>query len=553
MKKNLFFLFLFFLLVFFSPKKILADHACYQSCGTPSYCDSGLTCVSGICKNAACPDQTDCTCDYPNCKNLTGQTTLVLGNTYTYSATYENYYGPVTSRGFVVLPTDCNWSTAQTNQTLLGGEGTLNWSWTPNQAGTFTAFCRAWNDGIAECRGDCVDGPPRYSCPGPVAKMTVTVITPTPTPTPTPYPTVAISGNLKEYLGALCSNNISTNNLSLNINPQYPAGITTACGITPPTGQTKSSYRCTVVFDNQNAAPTPAQNLNLSAFATNYSSAYWTDANACSNTANNSLPVNVSSGGSTVYNKDIFFKNISPWIKLKNNSFTSSVNLTNPLPLAITAYDSDDNTQRYFIIGNDAGLVTASSIDTGTADVSSKDWKANYSRQIALTPSDFLNYIKSRKEYTVITHPDLSEITSSGIYVYNGPLTLTSSNIAVSNIVIIATGNVAISGNQFNIASNCIDTTGSKNIAILSTGTLTFSNTTQCAAGIFIAPTIDTGSTSNQGLKIKGNLIALTTLNQNRSWSDNSKPSVFIVFNPTQYINLLPYLSTATYDFQQAQ
>jgi len=196
-------------------------------------------------------------------------------------------------------------------------------------------------------------------------------------PLPTPYPTVAVSGNLREYLGAACYNNISTNTLSININPQSSTGVTTNCGVTPPTGQTKSSYRCTAVFDNQNFAPTPAQNLNLSASATSYSSAYWTAANACTSTANNSLPVDVSSGGSTVYDKDIFFNNSSAWIKLKNSSFGSLGSLTNVLPLNIAAYDSDDEvSQRYFImnsVGNDPGLVTASSINTGTAAVSSKE------------------------------------------------------------------------------------------------------------------------------------------------------------------------------------
>ncbi|KKU80239.1 MAG: N-acetylmuramoyl-L-alanine amidase, partial [Candidatus Amesbacteria bacterium GW2011_GWA2_47_70] len=111
----------------------------------------------------------------------------------------------------------------------------------------------------------CAPTPTPTSTPTPTPTPTAT-----PTPTPTPYPTVAVSGNLKEYLdtsggGGACYPNISTNTLSINLNPQIPAGVTAACGVTPPAGQTKSSYRCTVVFDNQS---TPAQNLNLSASAT---------------------------------------------------------------------------------------------------------------------------------------------------------------------------------------------------------------------------------------------------------------------------------------------
>ena len=378
----------------------------------------------------------------------------------------------------------------------------------------------------------------------------VPIATPTPiptnTPTPTPYPTVAISGNLREYLGAACYNNISTNTLSLNINPQIPAGVTANCGVTPPTGQTKSSYRCTVVFNNTSD---PSQNLNLAALATGYSSAYWTNANACTNTAGNSLPIDVSSGGSTVYNKDIFFKNVSSWIKLKNSSFSGSGSLTNVLPLSIAAYDSDDDiSQRYFIMnstGNDPGLVTASSINTGTADVSSKNWKADYTQSTVMNPTAFLSYVKSRKTYTKITA--LNQITSDGIYVWDGVTSfpgITTATTPNFNFVLISTTQaITISGTDFSPG---------KSVALVA-NSITFGNSTQTANGLFIAQTIDAGSNSNQGLKITGNLIAKTTLTNNRSWSNNSKPSVFIVFDPVQYINLLPYLSTANYDWRQIQ
>ncbi len=42
--------------------------------------------------------------------------------------------------------------------------GTYNVTWTPTAAGPFTAYGRVWNDGIAECRSACVDGPPRFLC-----------------------------------------------------------------------------------------------------------------------------------------------------------------------------------------------------------------------------------------------------------------------------------------------------------------------------------------------------------------------------------------------------
>jgi hypothetical protein len=367
---------------------------------------------------------------------------------------------------------------------------------------------------------------------------------------------VAISGNLREYLRGTCYNNISTNTLSVNIDPDSPTSVSTSCGITPPAGQTRSSYRCTAVFNNysndpNHIFPTPAQNLNLSSSATGYSSSYWTDANACTSTANNSLPVDVSSGGSTVYDKDIFFNNSTAWIKLKNSSFSSPGSLTNVLPLNIAAYDADDDVnQRYFImnsVDNDPGLVTAQTINTGTAPVSIKGWKADsYTRQTALTPSIFTQYVKSRKEHQTIS--DLSSIEKDGIYVWQTgipfpEITAVPSRFNDFNVLLIVADTVSINMTDFN---------PSKSIAIIAS-TINFSSTSQYAKGIFIAQTINTSSSLTQGLKIKGNLVTFSGFVNGREWPDNSQPSVFIVFDQEQYINLLPYLSTASYEWRQIQ
>ncbi|KKP60293.1 MAG: hypothetical protein UR56_C0026G0001, partial [Candidatus Roizmanbacteria bacterium GW2011_GWC2_34_23] len=39
----------------------------------------------------------------------------------------------------------------------------------------------------------------------------------------------------------------------------------------------------------------------------------------------------------------------------------------------------------------------------------------------------------------------------------------------------------------------------------------------------------------------------------NRRWSDLNKPAIFIKFDQTKYINLLPYLSTANYQWRETQ
>jgi hypothetical protein len=126
--------------------------------------------------------------DLANCKNLTGPTTMTVGKSYTFTATYENGTGAIDGRGLMFAPTNCGTKNPPWSQEfgVNAGPGTQTWTVTPNLAGNYISFCDAWNDGITECRGDCVDGPPRYVCPGPNAKMNVTVVTPTPTLTTIP-------------------------------------------------------------------------------------------------------------------------------------------------------------------------------------------------------------------------------------------------------------------------------------------------------------------------------------------------------------------------------
>jgi hypothetical protein len=81
-------------------------------------------------------------------------------------------------------------------------------------------------------------------------------------PTPTLYPTVAITGTLSEDLGAICSSGIA-NPINPRLTPAYPQSITTDCGTTPATG-TKTSYRCTITFNNQVGPLTPTPRLSQS-------------------------------------------------------------------------------------------------------------------------------------------------------------------------------------------------------------------------------------------------------------------------------------------------
>lgn len=241
------------------------------------------------------------------------------------------------------------------------------------------------------------------------------------------------------------------------------------------------------------------------------------------------------------------------WTKLKNASFVSKNSIDSKIPSSPTLYDSvDDNSNPYFILDQN-GVVMAPSINLGTnplAKAGSPEYMALYSPSYSMTPALFLSYVKARKTYKTISSINeidaVTENEKNGIYEYTGP-DLTISTMPDSfkdhSIVFISTGKITIDMENF--------TPTSGNIAILSND-LEFTSSVKEATGIFIANTLTTGETVNQGLKIIGNLVALTSMDNKREWSDQSIPSLFVVFDQKQYISLLPYLSMANYQWRQA-
>ena len=183
-----------------------------------------------------------------------------------------------------------------------------------------------------------------------------------------------------------------------------------------------------------------------------------------------------------------------------------------------------------------------------SAKPSANNWSASYSPTFRFQPPvSFLAYVKSRKEYKTIT--SLDEIDADGIYFYDGDLTFDSipSQFNSYNVVLISLETVTINTDLNKTADPNL-----KSIAILAP-TINFAPTVTQADGIFIASTVDTGATANQGLKIVGNLIAQTSLINQRQWSDPNRPVLFVVFDSKKYLDLLPYLSTAKYEWKQTQ
>ena len=133
-------------------------------------------------------------CDFPviyktNCFNLTGPTTLTVGQTGTFSA---NFSSPQTDLRGRIGEGNFNYFADQWKAATFFS---LSGSWTPTTAGTYLISCRAWNDSVAECRygGGAtgfptqVDTPPRYPCVGPNNYMIVTVTADTTSPLPTGF------------------------------------------------------------------------------------------------------------------------------------------------------------------------------------------------------------------------------------------------------------------------------------------------------------------------------------------------------------------------------
>ncbi|MCX7881576.1 MAG: hypothetical protein N2482_03675, partial [Patescibacteria group bacterium] len=132
--------------------------------------------------------------------------------------------------------------------------------------------------------------------------------------------------------------------------------------------------------------------------------------------------------------------------------------------------------------------------------------------------------------------------------IFQGNLTIDDTNKDIfngKNLVIMSSSDINISVNSSFLPSGA-------SLAFVSGGSINFSANVTQAKGIYIAQSINTGS-SNQGLKIIGNIIAQNNFINNRQLANSARPSVFIVFDQNQYLSLLPYISTTIYEWRQEQ
>jgi hypothetical protein len=357
-----------------------------------------------------------------NTTNITGPTTVFIGDTVVFQAQYTNGAASLTDALMYVYQDSCL-GTALIRNESFSGPGIYTFNWTPTEPGTYTIYTRA-DSASASCIGfnTCIGSPPNYSCVGPNTSLTITV------------------------------------------------------------------------------------------------------------------------------------NNLGPWFKLKNTAFYKIGNFTNGAVTNVKKFsdsDPDDTTQRYTIIGDAGNVLIGGNYNPqppyNPLSLSANNWKTTGYSPSQILLSNFISYIKSRKEYSQIA--SLNNLVTNKINLVSGNQTIDNSILSKAPFVLIVeNGDITISA-DFN------NTAPIKPVAlvVVSSGKkIIFGNNLNYANGLFISDGVDIG-TATTGLKIKGNLISKNPVSLTRNLTDNSRPSLFVVFEPTIYLGLLDKLSISKYDWKQLQ
>lgn len=255
---------------------------------------------------------------------------------------------------------------------------------------------------------------------------------------------------------------------------------------------------------------------------------------------------------------------LGPWFKLKNASFSRQTDLLNLIPDPATSFDNgvedlvchDTNLPSYrCMLSREAGAgISTGSINLNNAPISHRGWKQdNANVSLDLSPTEYLEYVKSKKKYKIITKNDLTNfspdetLTSDVVYILDNP---GSSPIKLDDrsfedqtlpFVLIFDGDVRIDDN--------ITPLESVSASIIVTGSLGISTRVDKLHGIYYTNTLDfTYDNPNypNPLMIKGNIIAYEATNTmiKRVNSPISKPGIFVDFDTKPYTDLWPLLTT---------
>jgi len=256
-----------------------------------------------------------------------------------------------------------------------------------------------------------------------------------------------------------------------------------------------------------------------------------------------------------------------PWYKLQGASLYKNGAVNNFIPVALQAYDTDDTTDRFLIVRGtnppratqEGVVISGSNIYQGGAQVSTNQWRRqNYTRSLGYLGNinSFIEYVKLRKKFVVIT--SLADMESNTINIFNGNVDIGTTNPgqingSITNAVLLATGNINLDAplNTFNPGGN--------SIALIAAGTININSSVQLINGVLIASQVNLSSDVNPStreLKINGNLITTNDLDSPLLKRDRTiwqRPSLFVVFNPNMYVNLMTHLSTIIQEGRQLQ
>ena len=256
---------------------------------------------------------------------------------------------------------------------------------------------------------------------------------------------------------------------------------------------------------------------------------------------------------------------IPAWYKLKNASLHKKNTLNITIPSSMQLYDSTHDTlDEYPLIGG-AGIVTTNAtniiIHSQSEKVSKFDWaKTTYSssnRFLKDLPL-FVTYAKSKNKVNIIT--DIKDMQSGVINIIPNNYTLDLSHQipeSIDNSILIVQGNLNI-----NQQSDQIFNPSKRSLSIIATESLKVHSNFTEINGIFIAKDFDfaydiaPNTYSNTPLKVHGNLISyeqITASQLKRTRTNTNQPSLFVVLNLKTYVDLLPLLSTITFEGRQIQ
>jgi len=372
-------------------------------------------------------------------------------------------------------------------------------------------------------------------------------------PTPLPYPTIHIAGPIKEIVGSetLDMNIPSTNPISFTPSFNPSTGVGATCVTSGPT------YACNVTFSSvPNSCTAPTTTMGMSGSYSGYDSFGWNDFPT-------GIVLNVTPA--THENPTLYLKYTPPvdggagaWFKLKDTSFLSRVGRQNIIPNNVRGYDLTDLDTSHNTLSGNSGLLLQndSLIPGGNAGwpsavvYSTKNWHTiGYTSTDDVSYAQYLDYMNSRKTFTDLgsrTTLSSSLFPADGIYKVTGNISIAdATEFAGKNVVLYVDGSIAFTGD--------FTPTAGSSVAILAKNISISSTVKEIDAVLIAQQSVDVG-TAQLGLKIKGNLInESATFTLTRTQSSLTKPSLFVEFDPQAYLNLLPYLSTSTYDWRQIQ